>query len=132
MTNLRKAAILTVLLLAGTWLLMAWAAGMFLPAIAKVDGRDRVLSPFAQQKKFMAVNGKPTLLVWGEQDTNFGPALAKRLASDIPGVVGTIWMKQSAHMPMVEEPAAYAEAVLKFMSDGAPTTGLVVGRKTQP
>lgn len=80
----------------------------------------------------MAVNGKPTLLVWGEQDTNFGPALAKRLASDIPGVVGTIWMKQSAHMPMVEEPAAYAEAVLKFMSDGAPTTGLVVGRKTQP
>ncbi len=58
---------------------------------------------------------KPTLLVWGEQDTNFGPALAKRLAADIPGVSGTVWMKNSAHMPMVEEPAAYADAVLKFM-----------------
>ncbi len=58
---------------------------------------------------------KPTLLVWGEQDTNFGPALAKRLAADIPGVTGTVWMKDSAHMPMVEEPAACADAVLKFM-----------------
>jgi pimeloyl-ACP methyl ester carboxylesterase len=28
---------------------------------------------------------KATLLVWGEQDTNFGPLLAKRLAQDIPG-----------------------------------------------
>lgn len=63
---------------------------------------------------------KPTLLVWGEQDTNFGPALAKRLAADIPGVVGTVWMKQSAHMPMVEEPAAYAEAVLRFMAGDVP------------
>lgn len=63
---------------------------------------------------------KPTLLVWGEQDTNFGPSLAKRLASDIPGVVGTVWMKQSAHMPMVEEPAAYADAVLKFMAGAVP------------
>jgi len=65
---------------------------------------------------------KPTLLVWGEQDTNFGPALARRLASDVPGVVGTVWMKKSAHMPMVEEPAAYAEAVLEFMSRKAGDT----------
>jgi 2-hydroxymuconate-semialdehyde hydrolase len=343
MTTLRKIAILTSVLLTAAWLVMAWASGMFLPATAKVDGRDRLSSPFAQQKKFMAVNGrqvayidvgagepllllhgcpfsaaewqavlpelakhyrviapdwlglgdtevtlsddyrlpqdvelliafmkqlgidrakfvahdhggavallmmdrhadkierlvltnieaydqwpsqpelkylkaivnpvtsplvftalksdwvrhrifriavhdertltkdilaewvtphtasgerwqrlrrffawqldkehndvtqaavpairrftKPTLLVWGEQDTNFGPALAKRLASDIPGVVGTVWMKQSAHMPMVEEPAAYAEAVLKFMSTGTPATSSVTGRRTQP
>jgi len=58
---------------------------------------------------------KPTLLVWGEQDTNFGPVLAKRLAADIPGVQDVVWMKRSAHMPMVEEPQEYAAAVLRFM-----------------
>ena len=62
---------------------------------------------------------KPTLLVWGEQDTNFGPTLAKQLAADIPGVTGIVWMKESAHMPMVEEPAAYAAAVLNFMRHDA-------------
>jgi pimeloyl-ACP methyl ester carboxylesterase len=58
---------------------------------------------------------KATLLVWGERDTNFGPVLAKRLAQDIPGTTGIVWMKNSAHMPMVEEPQAYADAVLSFM-----------------
>jgi hypothetical protein len=29
-------------------------------------------------------------------------------------------MKQSAHMPMVEEPTAYADAVPKFMAGGVP------------
>jgi pimeloyl-ACP methyl ester carboxylesterase len=58
---------------------------------------------------------KATLLVWGEQDTNFGPVLAKRLAQDIPGTAGIVWMKNSAHMPMIEEPQAYADAVLAFM-----------------
>lgn len=55
---------------------------------------------------------RPTLLVWGRNDTNFGPHLAERLAGDIPGVVGTKWMEHSAHMPMLEEPQAYADAVL--------------------
>jgi pimeloyl-ACP methyl ester carboxylesterase len=58
---------------------------------------------------------KATLLVWGMQDTNFGPGLANRLANDIPGVAGIVWMKDSAHMPMIEEPQAYADAVLAFM-----------------
>ncbi|HEU0201504.1 MAG TPA: alpha/beta hydrolase [Burkholderiaceae bacterium] len=59
---------------------------------------------------------KPTLLLWGQRDTNFGPSLAARLARDIPGTVGVVWMKNSAHMPMIEEPAAYSQAVLEFMS----------------
>src|SRR5829696_1152632 len=29
----------------------------------------------------------PTLLLWGQHDTNFGPTIAERLAHDIPGVV---------------------------------------------
>jgi pimeloyl-ACP methyl ester carboxylesterase len=60
---------------------------------------------------------RPTLLLWGKQDTNFGPALAQRLAEDIPGVVGIEWLENSAHMAMQEEPEAYAEALLRFFSD---------------
>ena len=37
---------------------------------------------------------KPTLILWGRQDTNFGPALAERLAGDIPGVVGVEYLEQ--------------------------------------
>ncbi len=58
---------------------------------------------------------KPTLLLWGRQDTNFGPALAERLASDIPGVVGVTYLENSAHMPFQEEPDLYAAAVLEFL-----------------
>lgn len=55
---------------------------------------------------------RPTLLIWGRNDTNFGPHLAERLADDISGVVGIVWMEHSAHMPMLEEPQAYADALL--------------------
>lgn len=59
---------------------------------------------------------RPTLLLWGEQDTNFGRQIAERLASDIPGTVGIVWMKESAHMPMQEEPEAYSAALLRFLA----------------
>lgn len=59
----------------------------------------------------------PTLLLWGQRDTNFGPAIAERLARDIPGVVGIEWLAQSAHLPMLEEPERYASAVEKFLSE---------------
>lgn len=60
---------------------------------------------------------RPTLLLWGKQDTNFGPALAERLAKDIPGFVRTEWLENSAHMPMQEEPEAYAQALLRFFAE---------------
>jgi pimeloyl-ACP methyl ester carboxylesterase len=59
---------------------------------------------------------RPTLLLWGEQDTNFGRQIAERLAGDIPGTVGIIWLKESAHMPMQEEPEAYTAALLRFLA----------------
>jgi pimeloyl-ACP methyl ester carboxylesterase len=61
--------------------------------------------------------GRPTLLLWGKQDTNFGPALAERLAGDIPGVVRIEWLEHSAHMPMQEEPDRYASALLGFLDE---------------
>jgi len=64
---------------------------------------------------------RPTLILWGEVDTNFGPAIAERLASDIPGVVGVEYLEHSAHMPFQEEPKAYNTALLRFLgaTDGA-------------
>ena len=59
---------------------------------------------------------RPTLILWGKVDTNFGPAIAERLASDIPGVVGVEYLEQSAHMPFQEEPEAYNAALLRFLA----------------
>jgi pimeloyl-ACP methyl ester carboxylesterase len=59
---------------------------------------------------------KPTLILWGKQDTNFGPAIAERLASDIPGTVGIRWLEGSAHMPFQEEPEAYNAALVDFLA----------------
>jgi pimeloyl-ACP methyl ester carboxylesterase len=60
---------------------------------------------------------RPTLLLWGRHDSNFGPTIAERLARDIPGVVRTEWLEDSAHMPMQEEPEAYAGALLRFFAE---------------
>ena len=63
----------------------------------------------------------PTLILWGQHDTNFGPAIAERLAHDIPGVVRVEWLGNSAHLPMSEEPEAYAQAIDKFLSEAENT-----------
>lgn len=78
---------------------------------------------------------RPTLLLWGKLDTNFGPAIAERLAADIPGAVGVQWMEQSAHMPMQEEPEAYANALLDFFAaedSSGPRGGAGVGDAGPP
>jgi 2-hydroxymuconate-semialdehyde hydrolase len=43
----------------------------------------------------------PTLILWGQHDTNFGPVIAERLAHDIPGTVRIEWLGNSAHLPML-------------------------------
>jgi pimeloyl-ACP methyl ester carboxylesterase len=66
----------------------------------------------------MRTYSKPVLLLWGERDENFGPDIARRLMRDIPGVTGIRWMWNSAHMPMMEEPEAYAGEVENFLAGG--------------
>ena len=61
----------------------------------------------------------PTLILWGRRDGNFGEAIAHRLAGDIPGVVGVEWLENSGHLPMMEEPERYADAVMRFVSEHA-------------
>lgn len=61
---------------------------------------------------------KPVLILWGENDTNFGPAIANHLARDIPGVVGVSWLSNSAHLPMLEQPQKYADVADRFFAEG--------------
>jgi pimeloyl-ACP methyl ester carboxylesterase len=61
------------------------------------------------------------LILWGRKDTNFGPNIAERLVHDIPGVVRIEWMENSAHLPMLEEPENYAQAIDKFLQQAAGT-----------
>ena len=72
----------------------------------------------------------PTLILWGQQDGNFGGAIAERLAGDIPGVVRVQWMEQSGHLPMIEEPERYAEAVASFIAEYGKVP--VAARATSP
>jgi pimeloyl-ACP methyl ester carboxylesterase len=58
---------------------------------------------------------QPTLILWGKRDANFGPDIAERLASDIPGVVDVEYLEHSAHMPFQEEPELYGRAVQDFL-----------------
>jgi pimeloyl-ACP methyl ester carboxylesterase len=78
------------------------------------------LDPEHNRVTLEAVDGlrrfdRPTLLLWGKVDTNFGPEIAERLASDIPGAVGVEYLEESAHMPFQEEPEAYNAALLDFL-----------------
>lgn len=66
---------------------------------------------------------KPVLIVWGEKDTNFGPAIAKRLARDIPGTKGIAWLPRSAHLPMLEQPALYSDIATRFFANGTADDG---------
>src|SRR5262249_7850152 len=67
----------------------------------------------------------PALLLWGRHDTNFGPAIAERLAHHIPGVVRIEWLTNSAHLPMLEEPERYTDAIERFLADGSRTSTVV-------
>ena len=80
------------------------------------------IDPKHNQETMLALDGmrrfdRPVLILWGEHDTNFGPGIVERLAKDIPGVVRVQWMTNSAHLPMLEEPQAYGEALTRFFAE---------------
>ena len=77
------------------------------------------LNPENNAETMKAVDGlrrftRPVLMLWGGRDVHFGPAIAERLVQDIPGAVGVSYLEHSAHLPMLEEPDAYANALHAF------------------
>jgi proline iminopeptidase len=58
----------------------------------------------------------PTLIIVGARDFICAPALAKLLHDAIAGSK-LVTMERSGHMPHLEEPAAFAAAVVSFLND---------------
>lgn len=55
----------------------------------------------------------PTLLIWGKQDIVTPPAACRAFARCLPNT-RTVWLDQCGHVPMVEHPQAFSDALLEF------------------
>lgn len=91
------------------------------------------LDPDNQAETVRAVEGMrrfvaPTLILWGRHDGNFGETVARKLLDDIPGAERIEWMEESGHLPMLEEPAAYAAAVSEFVASSAASPAIADAR----
>ena len=58
----------------------------------------------------------PTLLVWGERDALIPPAAADAWRAGLPDA-RLVRLPRAGHIPMWEEPAAFADAVLGFLQE---------------
>jgi len=61
----------------------------------------------------------PTMVVWGADDQVFSPDNAARLGNDIEGSVVRM-IENSGHLPQIEQPDAFLNAVLPFLINEAP------------
>lgn len=57
----------------------------------------------------------PTLLLFGAHDTFVSPQQIKTLTDNIPGLVYTVTVPRSGHIPMWEQPRLWSEAVTSFL-----------------
>ena len=56
----------------------------------------------------------PALILWARRDPVAVPAIAEELAERIPGA-RLEWLDELGHYPMLEDPEAWAEALLEFL-----------------
>jgi pimeloyl-ACP methyl ester carboxylesterase len=56
----------------------------------------------------------PTHVLWGKRDPIAVPAIAEKLAGEIPGA-RLSWLEDLGHYPMLESPARWADGVLGFL-----------------
>ena len=82
-----------------------------LPAIAsymdeRTRFRDRWIAPLGRLDI-------PAHVLWGRRDPVAVPAIAERLAAEIPGATLT-WLDDLGHYPMLEAPARWARAARAF------------------
>ena len=57
----------------------------------------------------------PTLLLWGRHDPLLLPSIGERMARAIPGA-RLVFLVESGHLPMMEEPKRFNQVVLDFLS----------------
>lgn len=61
----------------------------------------------------------PCHVVWGREDPVAVPAIGQQVADETPGARLT-WLEGLGHYPMVEDPDAWADAVLGFLAEVQP------------
>lgn len=90
--------------------------------IGRIAGTARVMTSTARQvegvKRYggaLATLGRPTLIIWGEQDEVFPVAVGKQLHASIKGSELLV-IKGSGHMPMWERPDETNQAILEFLN----------------
>lgn len=65
----------------------------------------------------------PTLIVWGSDDALTPPALGERLGREIPGA-RLVMIPQCGHLPPLERPAEFMQAVLPFLRQTASSAAM--------
>ncbi|HET8892947.1 MAG TPA: haloalkane dehalogenase [Gaiellaceae bacterium] len=58
---------------------------------------------------------KPTLVVWGAEDSVLPPQVAERFVELIPGAVGPVLLEGAGHFLQEDRPAELAAAILDFL-----------------
>ncbi len=61
----------------------------------------------------------PTLVLWGKRDPVAVPAIARRLAAEIPGA-RLEWLDELGHYPQLEDPPAVARSLTEFWAGLTP------------
>lgn len=59
---------------------------------------------------------QPALLIWGKQDIVTPPAACRALARGLPNA-RMVWLDECGHVPMVEKPGPFAEALVAFATE---------------
>jgi pimeloyl-ACP methyl ester carboxylesterase len=66
----------------------------------------------------------PTQIVWGEKDAIIPKDDAYEYERLIPGTQPVLMMDDTGHVPMIERPRAFNDAVLEFLAGPAPEQGI--------
>lgn len=86
--------------------------------------------------EFLAEIRVPTLVIWGEEDRTIPSEKTKALVDGIPGAKG-VGIPGAGHLPFLEKPTAFNQAVLSFLEglpapDGEPTEAPPADPETPP
>ena len=89
--------------------------------IGRIEGTPRVMTSTMRQVEAVKRYGaalstldKPTLIIWGDQDEVFPPAVGQELHATIRGSELLV-IKESGHMPMWERPDETNRAIVEFL-----------------
>jgi haloalkane dehalogenase len=86
------------------------------PELVPTDAGHPNTEPMNRLLEAMTKWDKPTLVVWGADDTVLPPAFAKRFVELIPGAQGPVLVEGASHFLQEDKPDEVAEAIRDFIT----------------